>query len=93
MWRCTIFIPPTEVPNFKKSGAKFVTLTGDPEIDKNRKCKICCLCGFRLRHYPSLAVLRNLLLADMRDQLGPPLIITLRISPSQPEQTRMDVRT
>ena len=34
MWRCTIFIPPTEVPNFKKSGAKFVTLTGDPEIDK-----------------------------------------------------------
>lgn len=33
MWRCTIFIPPTEVPTFRKAGAKFVTLTGTPEID------------------------------------------------------------
>ena len=34
MWRCTIFIPPDEAKNFYAMGAKFVTLTGDPTIDR-----------------------------------------------------------
>src|SRR5947208_13944402 len=34
MWRCTIFIPPDEANNFYAMGAKFVTLTGDPTIDR-----------------------------------------------------------
>jgi hypothetical protein len=34
LWNCTVFIRPSDVPEFKSMGAPFLTLTGDPSIDQ-----------------------------------------------------------